>query len=59
MPTAIRSWQGGKEEKEEEKDEKLRRAMLKSNNPHLAGGEKCEFLQVVNIFSTIDSQKNM
>ena len=35
-PTGSGSWRGGEEEKEEEK---LRRAMLKSNNPNLAGGE--------------------
>ena len=38
MPTAIRSWRGGKEEKKKVKE--ARRVILKSNNPHVAGGEK-------------------
>ena len=40
VPTAIRSWRGGEEEERRGREEKARRAMLKPNNPHLAGGEK-------------------
>ena len=52
MPTAITSWRGGEEEKRREEkrreekrgeerrgEKKARRALLKSNTPHLAGGE--------------------
>ena len=31
---------GGEEEKKKRKEEQARRAILKSNNPHLAGGEE-------------------
>ena len=51
MTTAIRSWRGGEEEKEDE-EEKLWRATLKSNNPHLASEEKtsnCHMWVAMNI----------
>ena len=40
MPTAIRSLRGGEEaSRRRRRRRKARRAILKSNNPHLAGGE--------------------
>ena len=40
--TAIRSWRGGEEarRRRRRRRRKVRRAILKSINPHLAGGEK-------------------
>ena len=38
------------EEKEEEEEEEERTTLIKSNNPHLAGGEKAYFCSVLLCF---------
>ena len=45
MPTATTSWQGGRREDEEKKEEGEKQPLIKSNHPHLAGMWKKELLK--------------
>ena len=53
MPTATTSWQGGRREDEEKKEEGEKQPLIKSTHPHLGGrGEKELLKQMRNAITT-------